>query len=329
MSFNAILITTAEPGYPIVYANPRFSEMTGYSLHELIGRSPKILQGEKTNPRILQNLKLNIAAGKPFHGAAINYRKNGEQYPVQWTIFSITDEHNDITHYVSVQKDLSRLKSIVSSFKQTNEHFREFILDISRADNRDPNVAIKQAQFSSEVLDNTRFYNPELRSDENIDLFDDELFDFSDDMNGILATRVQYDTVSAKEYNTKYNVKLDIQEINHRIGETQEKFELLNYSKNVTQELLEISQNLHDIANSIFYLEEFVEISSALNELANQTRGYAKNEINPMVTETYRGLMTDLESWVSVMFIHQSADNVHELDASIISSAKQLMQFLN
>lgn len=52
-SFNSIVITSADAGYPIVYANPEFCRMTGYTPEELIGKSPKIFQGEKLIPRFL------------------------------------------------------------------------------------------------------------------------------------------------------------------------------------------------------------------------------------------------------------------------------------
>ena len=328
-SFNSILITTADPGYPIVYANPRFCEMTGYTLAELEGKSPKLFQGEKTNPKILERLKTAVMVGEPFHGAAINYRKSGESYPVEWNISAIRNEDDEITHYISIQKDLSHLKDLMSVLKRTNEHFREFLLDISHAEKGSHQYAGKQKLIATEVLENTRLYNPVLRSEKNVDLFGEvEFFDCEHNVNGIIASPIHYEKISAKEYNQKYNASLDVQELSNRIRETQEKIDLLHYSKNVKLEFVEIAQNIQDVANDIFYLEEFVEISSTLAELAHQTRDYIKDDVDQMVIETYRGLMTDLEHWLAAMFIRKDADNVHDLDASIISSAKQLLQFL-
>ena len=49
ISFDGVMITEAGPGYPIVYVNPALCELTGYSARELLGKSPAILQGEKSD----------------------------------------------------------------------------------------------------------------------------------------------------------------------------------------------------------------------------------------------------------------------------------------
>ncbi|MDH3559050.1 MAG: PAS domain-containing protein, partial [Deltaproteobacteria bacterium] len=55
-SFHGVMITKAEPGYPVVYVNDAFAEITGYSLEEIVGQSPAILQGQKTDPAVLARL---------------------------------------------------------------------------------------------------------------------------------------------------------------------------------------------------------------------------------------------------------------------------------
>ena len=63
-SFNSILITEAGPGYPIIYVNSAFCELTGYGPHEVMGKSPSILQGSKTDPEVLERLNRNLAEGE-------------------------------------------------------------------------------------------------------------------------------------------------------------------------------------------------------------------------------------------------------------------------
>jgi PAS domain S-box-containing protein len=55
-SFHGVMITKAEPGYPVVYVNDAFAEITGYSLDEIVGKSPAILQGPKTDRAVLDSL---------------------------------------------------------------------------------------------------------------------------------------------------------------------------------------------------------------------------------------------------------------------------------
>ncbi len=106
-SFNGILITEAGPGYPIVYANAAFSEMTGYAPDEVMGKSPAMLQGPKTDADVISRLGREIEDGKLFHGRAVNYRKDGSEFMMEWKIVPIRNAFNDISHYLAIQKDVS------------------------------------------------------------------------------------------------------------------------------------------------------------------------------------------------------------------------------
>ncbi len=106
-SFNGVLITETGPGYPIVYANAAFSEMTGYAPDEILGRSPGILQGPKTDPEVIERLGRDIEAGRLFHGRAVNYRKDGSEFMMEWKIVPIRNAFDDVTHFLAIQKDAS------------------------------------------------------------------------------------------------------------------------------------------------------------------------------------------------------------------------------
>ena len=104
-SFNGVTITTAEPGYPIVYVNPAFSELTGYRPEELIGKSPSMLQGPDTDQWVLDQLKEKIEAGDLFHGRTVNYRKDGSEFVMEWNIVPIRGEDGKISHYLAIQRE--------------------------------------------------------------------------------------------------------------------------------------------------------------------------------------------------------------------------------
>jgi PAS domain S-box-containing protein len=106
-SFNSILITEAGPGYPIIYANAAFCDLTGYGPHEILGKSPSILQGPKTDKEVLDRLNQNISDGELFHGRAINYRKDGSEFMMEWKIAPIRDEKEEVTHYLAIQREVS------------------------------------------------------------------------------------------------------------------------------------------------------------------------------------------------------------------------------
>ena len=106
-SFSGIMITEAAKGYPILYVNPAFCEMTGYSPQELLGKSPSILQGPKTDSKVLERLAQDISVGRLFHGRAVNYRKDSSEFMMEWKIAPIRNAAGEISHYMAIQKDVS------------------------------------------------------------------------------------------------------------------------------------------------------------------------------------------------------------------------------
>lgn len=107
ISFDGVMITEAGPGYPIVYVNPSLCVMTGYTAEELIGKSPSLLQGEKTEQHVLDDLKIKIEAGKTFHGKTKNYRKDGSEFIMEWKIVPIRDKVEQISHYLAIQREVT------------------------------------------------------------------------------------------------------------------------------------------------------------------------------------------------------------------------------
>ena len=109
-SFNGILITTAEPGYPVVYVNDAFTEITGYSAEEIIGKTPAILQGPKTDRSVLDQLRHALSEGRLFHGEAINYHKDGSEFVMEWKIVPIKNKKEQTSHFLALQRDVTKLK---------------------------------------------------------------------------------------------------------------------------------------------------------------------------------------------------------------------------
>lgn len=106
MSFDGVMITEAGPGYPIVYVNSAFCEMTGYGQEDLLGKSPSLLQGEGTDQRVLDDLKDKIELGEIFHGKAMNYRKDGTEFIMEWKIVPVRNKHEHISHYLAIQREI-------------------------------------------------------------------------------------------------------------------------------------------------------------------------------------------------------------------------------
>ncbi len=109
---DSIVITDAHldaPGPRIVYANPTFERLTGYTLDEVRGKSPRILQGPLTDRALMKQLREDLAAERAFEGCTYNYRKDGSTYIVRWRIEPIREEGR-VTHWVSIQRDVTELE---------------------------------------------------------------------------------------------------------------------------------------------------------------------------------------------------------------------------
>jgi PAS domain S-box-containing protein len=110
----AILITTPdldEPGPRIEYANPAFFAMTGYGPDEIMGMSPRLLQGAGTDRAVLDRMRRALVAGEPFQGEALNYRKDGSTYTVEWLITPVRDKDGRISRWVSAQRDVTERRA--------------------------------------------------------------------------------------------------------------------------------------------------------------------------------------------------------------------------
>lgn len=115
-AFNAVLVTDgADNDHRIVYANPAMCAMSGYAAHELLGRNARMLQGPQTSREVIAELRSCLAEGRFFKGSTFNYRKDGTPYLLEWNISPVRDDTGRITHFVSVQHDLSALASAQAS----------------------------------------------------------------------------------------------------------------------------------------------------------------------------------------------------------------------
>lgn len=111
---DSIVITEAEPinlpGPRVLYCNAAFTRATGYSATDMVGQTPRILQGPKTDPAARVRLRQALTAWEPVEIEMINYRKDGTEFWVELSIVPVADERGWFTHWVSVQRDITERK---------------------------------------------------------------------------------------------------------------------------------------------------------------------------------------------------------------------------
>lgn len=113
---DAILVTEAhpldKPGPRIVYVNDAFTRMTGYEAADVIGKTPRILQGPKTDRNQLAKLRSAITRQTAITVELINYRKDKSEFWVELNISPVSKANGECTHFVSVQREATRRKQM-------------------------------------------------------------------------------------------------------------------------------------------------------------------------------------------------------------------------
>jgi len=115
----AILITGVDD--VIEYVNPAFSKVTGYSAEEVMGQTPKILNSVRQGRAYYQHIWQKISSGETWHGSLVNQRKDGSLYPASMSIAPIFEADGSITHYVSIQQDMSEYEELEAKFRQAQK----------------------------------------------------------------------------------------------------------------------------------------------------------------------------------------------------------------
>lgn len=112
---DALLITLAEPldspGPIIVYVNRSLLLQTGYQRHELLGRSPRLFQGQDTDRHVTKRFGKALRAWQQPHMEVLNYSREGLPYWVEIKVAPLADGEGLYTHWVSAQRDVSQRKA--------------------------------------------------------------------------------------------------------------------------------------------------------------------------------------------------------------------------
>ncbi len=102
-----LCVVITDPGGTIEYVNPRFSQVTGYSLEEALGQNPRILKSPATPPEVHRQMWEILGRGEVWVGEFENRRKNGEPFHERATIAPVKDPAGTVTHYVALKEDIT------------------------------------------------------------------------------------------------------------------------------------------------------------------------------------------------------------------------------
>jgi PAS domain S-box len=133
---DAVLVTEAWPidadegGPRILYVNEAFERMTGYTRAEVIGQTPRILQGPRTRREELDRLRAALEQWQPVRVELVNYRKDGREFLVDISISPVRDPTGKVVCWVAIQRDVTREKAMVAILQDALEERQVLLQEV-------------------------------------------------------------------------------------------------------------------------------------------------------------------------------------------------------
>lgn len=122
---NPVTIMITNTDGDINYVNPKFTEVTGYSSEEVLGKNPRVLQSGEHNQEFYKDLWDTILSGNDWHGEFHDKKKNGEDYWESAVISPVFDENGEISSFVAVKEDITEKKKIIQDLIVAKEKAQE------------------------------------------------------------------------------------------------------------------------------------------------------------------------------------------------------------
>jgi len=112
------------PNNPLVYVNEKFTELSGYSREEVLGKDCRFLQGLETKECASVNIQKQLATGSPIHTELLNYRKDGTPFWNELVIQPLRDGKGTLLYYIGLQVDVTRRKQTEALFDVQQEIYQ-------------------------------------------------------------------------------------------------------------------------------------------------------------------------------------------------------------
>ena len=132
---DGILITEAKhidaPGPELLYVNQAFTRITGYDLTEVLGRTPRLLQGPKTDRSQLDKIRTALQEQKPVQVELLNYRKDGSEFWVELNIVPIASKEGQVTHWVALQREITERKQAEAALVASKQQISKILESIT------------------------------------------------------------------------------------------------------------------------------------------------------------------------------------------------------
>ncbi len=127
-AMNGIIITDPNRrDNPIIFCNPAFERITGYTASEAIGRNCRFLQGPETSKEAVAMIRNAIDKLQNYKVTLINYKKDGTKFWNELSISPVMDENGNLKHFIGIQSDITERIEAEATLKKSEKKFRNVI----------------------------------------------------------------------------------------------------------------------------------------------------------------------------------------------------------
>lgn len=205
----------------IEYVNKKFTEVTGYSQKEVIGKNPRIFNSRHQSKEIYEELWQNITVGQDWFGELLNKKKDGSLYWEQASISPIKNDEGKITHFLGVKEDITEKKNhetaLINALEKAEESDRlktAFLHNISHEIRTPMNAIIG---FSSFLQDPELSFERKNKYTDIVIKSSEQLLSIITDIISIATIESGQEKISEKEFNLNAMFKLVYEQFNEKV----------------------------------------------------------------------------------------------------------------
>jgi PAS domain S-box-containing protein len=140
-SCGIVIADATSPHRPIIYCNPAFQSLTGYTSKDVLGHNCKFLQGPETNPDTIAQIRQALQQGTECQVVIQNYRKDGTTFWNELKISPVHDEQGHLIHFIGIQTDITERLQAEIALRNSETLLREKTIHLERT-----LAELKQAQ---------------------------------------------------------------------------------------------------------------------------------------------------------------------------------------